>query len=74
MLCKKTKEDNIGGCRSDEAHSGVLGAQEQSVGAHTNEPHVNSAAQHAAPLVNSFKVDLPKPFDGKTLDSTALEL
>ena len=43
------------------------------MGAHTNEPHINGAAQHAAPLVNRFKVDRPKPFDGKTLDGTALE-
>ena len=38
-----------------------------------NAPRVNGAAQHAAPSVNRFKVDPPKPFDGKTLDGTALE-
>ena len=43
------------------------------MGARHNEPHVNGAPQHAAPLVNRFKVDPPKPFDGKTLDGTALE-
>ena len=43
------------------------------VGAQQHEPHVNGAVQHAAPSVNHFKVDQPKLFDGKTLDSTALE-
>ena len=28
---------------------------------------------HAAPSINRFKVDPPKPFNGKTLDGTALE-
>ena len=51
----------------------VSGAKAQSVGAHTNEPHVNGASQCKAPSVNHFKVDPPKLFDGKTLDGAALE-
>ena len=43
------------------------------VGARHNEPYVNGAVYHAAPSVNHFKVDPPKPFEGKTLDGTALE-
>ena len=43
------------------------------MGARRNEPHVSGAAQYAVPSVNWFKVDPPKPFDGKTLDGTALE-
>ena len=45
----------------------------QSVGGHTNEPHINGAAERIVPSINWFKVDPPKSFDGKTLDGTALE-
>ena len=69
----KHQEENNGGHRSNKHHSGVGGAQAQSVATHTSEPHIHGAAKNAAPSVSQFKVDLPKSFNGKTLDGTALE-
>ena len=36
-------------------------------------PHITGAAKYAALSSNRFTVKPPKPFEGKTLDGTALE-